>query len=118
MRKRLLRGFLAAVVVSGCNPQSDGICPKDLPATCVMPAPSWSKDINPIFVRACVSCHGPDGGQQNKPFTTWFEVAARRSMVLSQVYGCRMPEPDSGITLTSDERATLLHWLVCGAPQN
>jgi len=37
--------------------------------------------------------------------------------VLTQVYSCRMPQPGAA-PLTEAERAALLGWLVCGAPND
>ncbi len=108
---------LAAMLGLSCTPPVEVACPNDLPSTCVV-APSWSLKVSPIFNRACVSCHGGDGGEAAHPMVTWADVAARKTSVLSQIYACKMPTADAGVTFTSEERSVVLQWLVCGAPEN
>ncbi len=93
-------------------------CPRDLPASCPPAVPSYQADVASIIQRRCLSCHGNGGVAAGKfNFTTYGQVFAARSTVLNQVYGCVMPPLDAG-QLTPDERATLLAWLVCHAPNN
>jgi mono/diheme cytochrome c family protein len=106
------------VLLAACGAPVQTTCPSDLPASCVAPAPTWNSDVAPVFSRTCSSCHGPGGIEAAKPFTTWADVSARRTTVLSQIYGCKMPLPDAGVTLTVREREVVLHWLACGAPEN
>jgi hypothetical protein len=49
---------------------------------------------------------------------TWAQVYPQRTSVLTQVYACWMPPGPAGEALTSAERALLLGWLVCGAPDS
>jgi len=99
--------------------QSDaGFCPSDLPASCPADAPSWSKEISDVIARRCLGCHG-DGGVASvtRDFTTYDKVFVQRSPILNQVYACQMP-PSDAAPLTDAERADLLAWLVCRAPNN
>ncbi len=118
---------LVLVLVAGCGQASAGIadlgpdgpllCPNDLPQSCPAPAPSWSGVVAPIVANQCALCHQPGGTASSKPLTSYQEVYARRVTVLTEVYGCQMPPaPDS--PLDDAERASLLGWLVCGAPNN
>jgi uncharacterized membrane protein len=70
-----------------------------------------------ILQARCAACHSPEGLEQSLPLTNYQEVQVNRRVVLSQVYGCLMP-PGGETPLTSQERQTLLAWLVCGAPDN
>jgi hypothetical protein len=91
-------------------------CPNDLPAACPSPQPSYSSQVAPVIQNYCLKCHsgaGPGIGD----FRTYPSVFANRQAILTQFYSCRMPpqgEPQPG----SQERALLLGWLVCGAPNN
>jgi hypothetical protein len=109
---------MTLLVLSACPDVPDDVCPSDLPPSCVMPPPSWATDVSPVVARTCSGCHGPSGIEASRPYGTWSEVDARKTDVLFQVYGCLMPLPDAGVTLSATDRAVLLHWLVCGAPNN
>lgn len=93
-------------------------CPSDLPAACPSPAPGYDAAVLPVLARRCWGCHG-DGGLEvaSRDLGTYDAVFRQRSAVLNQVYGCLMPPADAA-ALSADERAAILGWLVCGAPQN
>lgn len=112
---RLLRAPFAAILLTACG--DTAACPDDLPASCPAGAPGYAATIAPILASRCASCHGPGGSQATRPLVTWDDVHARRGEVLSMVYGCRMP-PEGSAPLADDERAALLSWLVCGAPND
>ncbi len=97
---------------------SESTCPQDLPTACPEPAPSYARDIVPILERRCFACHA-DGGIETKKhdFGSYDAVFAQRSPILNQVYACLMPPPDAS-ALMPDERAGLLGWFVCHAPNN
>jgi hypothetical protein len=80
--------------------------------------PSWSSDVEPIIVARCNACHG-DGGieQPVYDYTTYQGVYKSRAAILSAVALCVMPPPDAAAP-TPGERATLLTWLTCNAPNN
>jgi hypothetical protein len=104
--------LLLAAALSGCG--GGAACPNDLPASCPTPAPTYA-DVAPIFHAVCNTCHAPDGQVPEKPLTSYAEVFSRRATVLTTVYGCKMP-PEGALPLRADQRAALLAWLVCGAP--
>jgi mono/diheme cytochrome c family protein len=123
-RARTRRGFFAAVAAVasalGCSSQSTpsaSACPNDLPVACAATPPSYARDVAPILAAKCVVCHGPGGVEATRDLSTYDHVHTQRSSVLDQVHACMMP-PAGGEALTAAERATLLGWLVCGAPQN
>ena len=93
-------------------------CPSDLPGTCPMPTPSYKDQAQGVIESRCWQCHA-DGGvaQQGNDFSTYDQIFRQRSGILNQVYSCQMPPSDAG-PLTAEERAILLGWLVCRAPDN
>jgi hypothetical protein len=93
-------------------------CPNDLPDTCPMPTPSYAGSVSAIITDKCNGCHADGGvGQSTEDFSTYDRIHSRRGPMLNQVYACLMPPPDAG-QLTPSERAQLLGWLVCEAPDN
>jgi len=94
-------------------------CPNDLPSSCPSPAPSWSQQVQPVFNARCTFCHNPNGANPTLLFTDWSQVHGDRGAILTQLYACKMPPPDGGVAPPmGPDRALLLNWLVCGAPNN
>jgi hypothetical protein len=108
---------LSACTSSPGPADAGAACPSDLPDACLA-APSYDADIAPLIARRCLDCHG-DGGVEHTNFdlTTYKSVFDLRTSVLTQVYGCLMP-PGDAAALESTERADMLEWLVCHAPNN
>ena len=115
-RHGLISALGAALLACG-GPRTNGDCPNDLPKSCPSPAPSYQTTVGPIINLRCVTCHSPGGQEASRPLQTYSQVYSERSAVLNQVYACNMP-PGSAAQPTEQERAALLGWLVCGAPQN
>lgn len=111
---------VAARAAAGCSPDSaDGpSCPQDLPQSCPNPPPSFKNEVEPIIEHRCWACH-TDGGVAAavRDFSTYDRIYAQRGAMLDQIYACRMPLPDAGQP-TPEERAKLLGWFVCKAPDN
>jgi hypothetical protein len=109
--------LLAAVLACGpADPATS--CPRDLPMSCPVPAPSFSGQIQAIYQAKCQACHAPGGQESTKPFTTLAQIRAEPlSTMLGQVYNCVMPKAGAP-PLTPDERQALLGWLVCMEPDN
>jgi hypothetical protein len=109
---------ISALFALGCSSPAPApeACPNDLPAACTT-APSYAAEIAPIFESHCVKCHSKGGEEESKPLDTHANVYSRRTTVLTQVYACKMP-PDGEPALSAEERAKLLMWLVCKAPNN
>jgi len=111
-------GLLGLFLLIACgSSDSSSNCPSDLPASCPSPAPSYQSTIAPLIYELCVPCHSPGGQEASRPFLTYNEVFAQRTEILSQVYTCTMPLRGSQQP-SPQERAQLLAWLVCGAPNN
>ena len=95
-----------------------GTCPSDLPSSAACGAvPSYRLEAAPIIDERCNLCHFPGNTQSEDVFSDYGDIFPQRRTVLSRVYLCVMP-PDGAPALTAAERATLLKWLVCGAPDN
>jgi len=111
---------LILLALFDCSPDTSSTpsCPSDLPNECVNPPPSFKTDVEPILERRCWVCH-TDGGPAaaTHDFSTYDHVFLQRGSMLNQVYSCRMPPADAGQP-TPDERAKLLMWFVCKAPDN
>jgi mono/diheme cytochrome c family protein len=112
------------VLVLGCSSSPSGdpadsgsasTCP-NAPDACVKPVPSYRTVIEPIIQNNCATCHSPKGGYGYDE-STYAQVYAQYSSILSVVGGCTMP-PSTLPSLPEDERQALLDWLVCEAPNN
>lgn len=98
--------------------QTDGppavACMITAPTECPFPVPRYA-EVQPIIQQRCVVCHS---GQTDRwPLTTYQDVADWYDSVRDQVLNCAMPPPDSGVTMTVDERLAILKWIRCGFPQ-
>ena len=107
---------IAIGTIAGCG-GGEMSCPNDLPGACPSTPPSYSRDISQVISARCFPCHAPGGQEAVKPLTTYQQVFDQRGPVLDQVYHCLMPLAGSP-QLTATERAQLLAWLVCNAPNN
>ncbi len=107
--------LLGCMLLAACG-GSGADCPNDLPASCPSPIPSYSTQVAPIIQAHCLKCHsgaGPGIGD----FRTYPGVFNSRGQILTNFYSCKMP-PQGEPPPTSQERALLLGWLVCQAPDN
>jgi len=112
----VLCGGLLLLACGGYVPEN---CPNDLPAqsTCSAGIPSYQTEVKPVIEAHCLKCHAPGGQEASKDFTTYQNVFTQRGPMLTQFYSCRMP-PEGEMRPVDPERAFLLKWLVCGAPNN
>lgn len=84
---------------------------------CAGAAPSYATDVAPVFANRCGSCHAPTGQEPTHPFQTYAQVFSQRATILAQLHACKMP-PAEAAQPSAAERAAILTWLVCGAPNN
>jgi hypothetical protein len=107
-------GLVAAQL--GCAGNTD--CPNDLPddSDCPSAAPSYSQQVSGVLEQYCEVCHLPGNGVSSHVFSNYDEIFATRRTMLTQIYGCRMPVGPR--RLTAEDRAVLLKWFVCNAPNN
>jgi mono/diheme cytochrome c family protein len=117
MGARVRTIFVALVLLSACGGTNGTSCPNDLPPGCPSPVPSYQNQVASVIASRCVSCHGPGGQNAALPFTTYQQVFNSRIAILNQVYHCVMP-PAGNPAPDAQQRALLLGWLVCGAPDN
>ena len=89
----------------------------------------FNRDIRPILSNACLKCHGPDANTREASLRLDIEAAAKESAVVEgdanasplveRVFNddpdLKMPPPDSGLTLTADEKQKLKKWIDEGA---
>jgi mono/diheme cytochrome c family protein len=73
--------------------------------------------VGPVIESHCAVCHTPGGVSANWSLTNYDQLYTLRFEAQSELASCEMPPADAG-QLTASERAALLGWLVCGAPQN
>jgi hypothetical protein len=93
----------------GCTPPDGGV-------SCPATPPSFVNDVLPILNRDCNStCHGPMMGQWE--LADYSDVSDWASLIQLDLTDCAMPPSDAGAYPTSD-RATVLAWIACGAPNN
>jgi hypothetical protein len=122
--------LLSLVLLLGCGADGAGTndggsagdgsdaCPNDLPGreACVDGAPSYRQEVAAIIDERCNVCHYPSNPLTNVVLSDYEAVYALRRTVQSRIYSCVMP-PEEAPQLESAERAALLEWLVCGAPE-
>lgn len=110
-------GSAPAIAPDASAPEA-GVCPEDLPAACPATAPRYQAEIALILASKCASCHGAGGTASSRFDTSSYDrVYSARATALSQIYDCRMP-PANAVALSPGERAALLTWFVCHAPNN
>jgi hypothetical protein len=120
-----MRGAVLALLLLACGKGSAD--PDALPANCTAidtsacstPVPSFATDITPMLDRACNStCHAPGVGPW--PLVTYDDVSDWQGTIQADIGTCSMPPPDAGAnsTLSDADRAMLLNWITCGAPNN
>jgi len=109
--------LIALVLLAACGGSESVSCPNDLPQGCPSPVPSYRDQVAAVIGNRCGSCHAPGGQEASLPFTTYPQVFGSRSTILNQVYHCVMP-PAGNPAPDAQQRALLLGWLVCGAPDN
>ena len=117
--------LLVAVACTACSTNSGGQdaapnCTYIDATACNMPTPSFANDIAPILNKACnETCHAPGVGPW--PLADWQDVSDWASIIDNDIQHCSMPPADAGVgnaPLTDAQRAQILNWIVCGAPNN
>lgn len=104
-------------VVDGCA-KSDpaAVCAVMAPTECPAPAPRY-RDVATIVEQRCATpCHSgvPDGPW---PLIDYEHVADWADVVRASLLDCSMPPADGGVSITTNERLTILAWIRCGFPE-
>lgn len=114
------RAFGLLLALTACATEAPQVtppaCPDDLPGACPSPAPRWTGQVDAIVAAKCTSCHQPGAQAPSPTFHTYTLAVAAAQRIEMQVYGCRMPL-GTAPQLTTDERAAILGWVVCGMPE-
>jgi hypothetical protein len=104
----------------GASDASDGsvvTCMRTSDPPCAMPVPSYANAIAPILHAACIRCHAPGTGMALTSLNTYADVDSVTGSILATVLSCDMPPSDQP-QLSDADRAALLDWISCGAPDN
>lgn len=96
---------------SGPSLPEPATCDVVPPTKCVDPELTYADDVKPIIAARCLSCH--DGKGEQWPLTSEGHVASWFSQIRDVMIRCQMPPSDSGITMPTEERETILQWLRC-----
>ena len=88
-------------------PQACDVVP---PTKCPDPAPDYA-DVEQIIAKRCLSCH--DGKGEQWPLVSESHVLSWFMQIRDAMIRCQMPPADSGITMPTEERETILKWLRC-----
>jgi uncharacterized membrane protein len=115
----LAAGLLACG--SGAPGPSDGgadgsACARADPS-CPNVVPSYANGVRATLEQRCVTCHYPNSPLAESSLATYPAAHLVFGAALGQVSACLMP-PATAPQLSSEERAALLSWLACGAPDN
>jgi hypothetical protein len=94
---------------------SETTCAAAPPTACTDPSLRWA-GVEPIFEQSCAPCHSGAPGAP-WPLANWVDVAAWADSISQDLTDCTMPPLDGGVPMTSGERAEILGWLACGAPE-
>jgi hypothetical protein len=94
-------------------------CPDDLPTSCPATVPSYQSQVASIVQTVCATpCHSPGQLAANRPLTDYQSIFNLKDAILNNVAVCNMPPPVAMTQLGEADRATLMSWIVCGAPNN
>jgi hypothetical protein len=115
----LLPLLVAGVGPGACGPSGPGpSCPFKTPV-CPDPQPSYAGQVSAIIQTYCIPCHSPGGQEAVMPFVSLQDIkdGGYAGPMQRQLLACLMPPGDAGQP-TPDEKAVLIGWLTCGAPDN
>ena len=131
--RNLLSAALGLVLLTplagGCSSDSSpataapatitGACNEKLPDTCPAgPRPSYQNDVEPILSANCYGCHNGKTSSSQWPLDNYDDLVHWRTSLIRAMVECTMPTADAAETLSAEQRATVIHWALCGMPQN
>ncbi len=94
-------------------------CPDDLPTSCPVTVPSFQSQVSSIVQTVCATpCHSPGQLAASRPLSDYQSIFNLKDAILNNVSVCNMPPPIAMTQLGEADRATLMSWIVCGAPNN
>ncbi|MGL1904234.1 MAG: cytochrome c [Fibrobacterales bacterium] len=74
---------------------------------------TYTADLKPLFDAKCVACHLG----RHSAFSSYAGVFASKSSIFTRVENGSMPKTTGGISITAEERQTILDWITGGAPE-
>ena len=102
--------LLSAMFFNACKKNTE-----DPPVVCTT---SFSATVSVIVQTNCAfssGCHGTGSTNTGGPFTNYSLIAAKKDIIKGQVEAGIMPQ---GSSLTATDKAALIAWINCGAPNN
>jgi hypothetical protein len=95
-----------------------GVCGEKPSYTCpTKTPPSYTKEIAPLLDEKCNGCHIGGAGHPWQ-LRNYDDLVHWRSRLFPVLVDCSMPPSDAAETLTSEERALVETWVICGMPKN
>ena len=115
-RKFILILLISVVLYTACKKSSDdnGNNPPNN-STCTI---SFASRVTTIVQTNCafsVGCHAAGSTNSGGPLTNYSQIFNRRSNIRAAVQAGTMPQ---GATLSASDKADLISWIDCGAPNN
>jgi hypothetical protein len=96
-------------------------------ASPVIAAPTFNRNVAPIFLGHCLTCHRPAGIASNIPFSSYREVRPWVRSIRQKLLSREMPpwpaDPNSSVKFRNDARLsrrdidTIVDWIDQGAPE-
>jgi uncharacterized membrane protein len=120
-------GDAGAVASSDAGEDGSTVCVNEAPTACHDAAPSYAANVVPIVQAHCYECHadaGIDLSGSGIDLGSYEGIWHERGAVLTQLSECAMPPAMAAdgmappVPTTAVERATILGWVACGAPDN
>ncbi len=102
--------LLSTMLFNACKKKTD-----DPPVICTT---SFSATVSVIVQTKCAfssGCHGTGSTNTGGSFTSYALIAAKKEIIKAQVEAGIMPQ---GSSLTANDKAALIAWINCGAPNN
>jgi hypothetical protein len=112
-RKLILSLLLVVVLYTACKKSSGNS--SNNPPNCTI---SFTSRVTTIVQTNCAissGCHGAGSTNSGGPLTNYSQIFNRRSNIKAAVQAGTMPQ---GATLSASDKADLLSWIDCGAPNN
>jgi hypothetical protein len=118
--------LLAFVAIASLTPSVGSIAQATPPESEI----EFNRDIRPILSENCFFCHGPDAGKREADLRLDVRDAAVESAIdpgnsdaselISRIFhddqDLLMPPPETGRTLTAEQKTLLRRWIDAGAP--
>lgn len=116
MIRKLTAGILLTILIFACKKSSDDGGTNNPPNNnCSI---SFASRVTAIVQTNCAissGCHAAGSTNSGGPLTNYNQIFNRRSNIKSAVQAGTMPQ---GAALSASDKADLISWIDCGAPNN